>query len=70
MQLVPTPWFLVPDDDDVLGPDGRPVPARFLRPADPALLSTMALRCAYTDEEIMTRAVIVLVETMGRIEPV
>lgn len=68
MQLVPTPWFLIPDGDDVLGPDGRAIPARFLRPADPDLLSTMALRCAYTDEETMTRAIIVLVEHLGRVD--
>ena len=70
MQLVPTPWFLIPDTDTVMGPDGRCVPAAFLRPADPALLSTMALRCAYTDDEIMARAIIALVDTFGRVEPV
>ena len=70
MQLVPTPWFLIPDTDTVMGPDGRCIPAALLRPSDSGLLSTMALRCAYTDDEIMTRAIIVLVEHMGRIEPV
>lgn len=70
MQLVPTPWLLIPDSDDVLGPDGRAIPARVLRPRDPGQLSTLALRVAYSDDEIMTRALIVLVETLGRVEPV
>jgi hypothetical protein len=70
MQLVPTPWLLIPDGDDVLGPDGRAIPARLLRPRDPGQLSTLALRCVYSEAEIMTRAIIVLVENLGRVEPV
>lgn len=70
MQLIPQPWYLIPDTDDVLGPDGRAIPARFLRPRDPGQLSTVALRCVYSESEIMTRAVIALVETLGRVEPV
>lgn len=71
MQLVPTPWYLIPDSDDVLGPAGHPVPAHTMRPADRWSTEPLQLRCVYSDEEIMTRALIVLVEHLGgRIEPV
>lgn len=63
MQLVPQPWFLIPDDATVLAGDGRQLSvAEHGRPLD---LTTFALRCVFTDDELLARALVVLTTVFG-----
>lgn len=63
MIVVPVPWFTVPSHADVLGADGRPTPVSSL--GYPVDLSSIALRCVYTDAELDQRAVATLTRALG-----
>jgi len=65
--IIPVPWFTVPAHAFVLGPGGRPVRAR--DHGYPDDLHTTALRCVYSDAELMASALLILTETFENVRP-